>query len=286
MINFIAEVSSNHNQSLDRCLQFVDIASEIGCNSIKFQLFKVDQLFSHEVLSQSQTHRDRVNWELPFEFIPKIYERCQQKEISFSCTPFYLEAVDELLPYVDFFKVASYELLWDDLLIKCAQTGKPVIISTGMANLNEIKHAVNVLQSNGCHNPQILHCSSAYPTPIQSSNLSAIDSIRKHTGCEVGWSDHTVSDAVILNSILQWNASIVEFHLDLDGNGYEYSKDGHCWLPSAIKEVIQKVNLANISNGDGEKQPNPHELSDRNWRADPSDGLRPMLAIRNKLDLS
>ena len=286
MINFIAEVSSNHNQSLERCLKFVDTASDIGCSSIKFQLFKIDRLFSHEVLSQSKEHRDRVDWELPLEFIPEIYERCQKKEILFSCTPFYIDAVDELFPYVDFFKVASYELLWDDLLIKCAQSGKPVIISTGMANLDEIKHAVNILQSNGCNDPQILHCSSAYPTPIESANLAAIKTIRNHTDCEVGWSDHTVSEAVILSSILKWNAAVIEFHMDLDGKGYEFSKDGHCWLPSQIKDLIEKVKLIQIADGDGNKTPNIHELSDRDWRADPSDGLRPSLKIRNEFNLS
>lgn len=286
MINFIAEVSSNHNQSLERCLKFVDTAADIGCNSVKFQLFKIEQLFSTEVLSQSKEHMDRANWELPFEFVPKIYERCQKKKISFSCTPFYIDAVDELLPYVDFYKVASYELLWDDLLIKCAESGKPVIISTGMANLEEIKHAVSVLKVHGCKNPKILHCSSAYPTPIHSANLAAIQTIRSNTNCEVGWSDHTVSETVILNSILKWNATIIEFHLDLDGMGYEFTKDGHCWLPSQVKSLIEKVNLAKISDGDGEKRPNPDELSDREWRADPSDGLRPILKIRKTLNFN
>ncbi len=286
MINFIAEVSSNHNQDLERCLKFVDTVAEIGCDSVKFQLFKIDKLFSHEVLSQSKSHNDRVHWELPFEFVPKIFERCQSKKVSFSCTPFYLDAVDELLPYVDFFKIASYELLWDDLLIKCAQTGKPVIISTGMANIDEISHAVDILQSHGCNNLKILHCSSAYPTPIQSANLAAIETIRNHTNCEVGWSDHTVSETVILNSILKWNASVIEFHLDLDGKGYEFSKDGHCWLPSQIKSVIEKVKLANLSDGDGKKIPNSDELGDRDWRADPKDGLRPLIKIRSKLNLS
>jgi sialic acid synthase SpsE len=286
LINFIAEVSSNHNQSLDRCIQFIDIAKDIGCDSIKFQLFKVDELFAPEVLARSSTHRDRQNWELPIEFLPAIYKRCQEKQISFSCTPFYLDAVDVLDEYVSFFKIASYELLWDDLLAKCAQTGKPVIISSGMATLNEIDHAVQVLKANGCKHPQILHCSSAYPTPIGSANLAAIETIRKHTGCDVGWSDHTVSDVVILNSILKWGASVIEFHMDIDGKGYEYESDGHCWLPEQIKDLIAKVNIVKATDGNGEKKPNLHELSDRDWRADPSDGLRPMLKIRQTLNLS
>jgi len=277
---FIAEVSSNHNQDLKRCLKFVDIAADIGCNSIKFQLFKVNKLFASEILLKSASHRDRADWELPLEFIPYIYERCKQKEIAFSCSPFYLEAVDELLPYVEFFKIASYELLWDDLLAKCAQTGKPVIISSGMATLNEIEHAAQVLKKNGCKHPRILHCSSAYPTPVESANLAAIKTIREHTGCDVGWSDHTVSDVVILNSILQWGASIIEFHMDIDGNGYEYESDGHCWLPDQIGNIIKQIRSVNLSDGNGIKEPNKYELADREWRADPEDGLRPFKSIR------
>lgn len=118
-----------------------------------------------------------------------------QVDIEFSCTPFYIDAVRELEPYVDFYKIASYELLWDDLLVACARTGKRVVISTGMATMPEILHAVNVLKLNGSSAPVLLHCTSAYPTPHEEANLAAIETIRHATGCEVGWSDHTVEPA-------------------------------------------------------------------------------------------
>lgn len=277
---FIAEVSSNHNQDLDRCLQFVDTAKNIGCDSVKFQLFKVDELFAPEVLAKSSEHQSRRAWELPMEFIPIIYQRCNEQGIAFSCTPFYLDAVGKLFDYVSFYKIASYELLWDELLIECAKTGKPVIISSGMANMSEILHAVSILKENGCSDLSILHCSSAYPTPIDSANLSAIKTIREATNLRVGWSDHTVSKPVILNSILKWGAEIIEFHLDIDGSGFEYSPNGHCWLPHQIKEVIDEIELAKRSDGNGKKEPNKCELNDRGWRADPSDGLRPLLQTR------
>lgn len=284
MTMFIAEVSSNHNQSLDRCFDFIDCAKNIGCDSIKFQLFKIEKLFSPEILSKSQAHKERKKWELPLEFIPEIYNRCKEKDIAFSCTPFYLEAVDELVDYVSFFKIASYELLWDDLLVKCARTGKPVIISTGMATIPEILHAVEILKSNGCKEPMILHCSSAYPTPIDSANLSAIKTIRDASQCKVGWSDHTVSSSVIFNSILRWGAEIIEFHLDIDGEGYEYSRDGHCWLPNQIQEVIEQLEIMKKTDGNGMKEPNDFEIHDRIWRADPFDGLRPHREIREKYE--
>ena len=147
---FIAEVSSNHSRSIDRALDFIDTASKVGCDAVKFQLFKIEKLFAPEILKKSKQHRDRKQWELPLEFLPVLSDRCKKKGIQFSCTPFYLDAVKELEPYVDFYKIASYELLWDELLIACALTGKSVIISTGMANLDEIKHAVEVLRNNNC----------------------------------------------------------------------------------------------------------------------------------------
>jgi len=278
LIDFIAEVSSNHSKDLKRSLKFIDSAAEIGCDSVKFQLFKIDKLFAPEILIKSEKLRSRRQWELPLEFLPVLAERCKQKGIQFSCTPFYLDAVKELEPYVDFYKVASYELLWDDLLIACARTGKPLIISTGMATLNEIKHAVEVLKNNDC-DPTVLHCISAYPTPHIEANLAAIDTIRKATGCKVGWSDHTVNPGVINRAIHKWDAKAIEFHLDLDGNGEEYDA-GHCWLPNQMAPVIEQVRQAFKADGSGVKEPAPSELPDREWRADPSDGLRPVKSIR------
>ena len=282
-INFIAEVSSNHSKDLARSPEFVDVAADAGCDSIKFQLFKIDQLFAPEIVSQSEKISNRKQWELPVEFLPVLAERCREKGIQFSCTPFYIDAVEELAPYVDFYKVASYELLWDDLLVACARTGKPVVISTGMANLDEIKHAVAVLRSNNCE-PTVLHCTSAYPTPHDEANLAAIETIRSTTGCEVGWSDHTLDAGIIHRAIHKWDVKVIEFHLDLDGEGAEF-KSGHCWLPEQIASVIKQVKNGLEGDGNGVKEPIPSEIPDLLWRADPSDGLRPFKSIRNSPNL-
>lgn len=281
MVFFIAEVSSNHFQNLDRCYAFIDAAASAGCKAVKFQLFRIDQMFAPKILEKSETHRRRKDWELPIEFLPELAARCAEKKIEFSCTPFYLQAVPELEPYVSFYKIASYELLWDDLLCACARTGKPVILSTGMATIQEIKHAVDVLRSNGCRHPTLLHCTSAYPTPYLEANLSAIETIRRATNCDVGWSDHTVDPGVIYRAIHRWGAQVIEFHLDLDGQGEEYAA-GHCWLPNAISTVIRDVERGLGADGDGVKKPSPSELSDCKWRADPEDGLRPLKSIRNQ----
>jgi N-acetylneuraminate synthase len=125
----------------------------------------------------------------------------------------------------------------------------------------------------------VLHCTSAYPTPFDEVNLSAIETIRKATGCEMGWSDHTVNSGVIHRAIHKWDAKIIEFHLDLEGKGEEFNS-GHCWLPRNIEYVIKQIRDAEKTDGNGIKEPAPSELPDREWRTDPSDGLRPFKSIR------
>lgn len=279
MVRFIAEVSSNHHRDLDRCLEFIDKAVEVGCHAVKFQLFKIDQLFSPEILERSENHRHRRKWELPLDFLPHLSRRCKEMGIEFGCTPFYLDAVDELLPYVDFYKVASYELLWDELLKQCAQTGRPVILSTGMATMNEVGHAVEVVRASGCDDLTLLHCISGYPTPVDECNLAAIKTLRQNYRCETGWSDHSVSPAVIYRAVHAWGARMIEFHLDLDKEGAEYA-GGHCWLPGEIGGVITTVVSGLQADGNGIKAPVAAEIDDREWRADPEDGLRPMKKIR------
>jgi len=283
MAFFISEVSSNHSSDLDRSINFIKTSAAIGCDAVKFQLFKIDQLFSPEILNSSPEHRSRKKWELPIKFLAPLAEECKHQGIQFSCTPFYLDAVDELYQYVDFYKIASYELLWDELLVKCSETKKPLILSTGMATEVEILHAVEVCRKAGVSKLSLLHCSSSYPTPIEDANLSAIKTMRELTGCSIGWSDHTVSSEVLLRAIHKWEASIIEFHIDLDGKGDEYSS-GHCWLPDQIGSVISSVRSSLLADGDGIKRPNKSELPDREWRADPDDGLRPFKSIREKFE--
>ncbi|MBN2374033.1 N-acetylneuraminate synthase family protein [bacterium] len=278
-VAFVAEVSSNHNRNLERCFSFIDKAAGIGCDAVKFQLFKVRELFAPEILAKSESHRRREAWELPIEFLPKLSARCHEAGLQFSCTPFYIQAVEELLPHVDFYKIASYELLWDRLLVVCAETGKPVVLSTGMATLEEVQKAVSILRNAGCADITLLHCISGYPTPHEECNLAAIETLRHSCDCPVGWSDHSANSAVILRAVHRWGASMIEFHLDLDGSGEEFST-GHCWLPEQIKPVIDTVRIGFKADGNGVKIPAPSEIHDRDWRADPVDGLRPLIKTR------
>ena len=225
MVDFIAEVSSNHNRDLNRMKELINTSKKSGCSGIKFQLFKIDELFAPEILAKSEAHRKRKTWELPEEFIPELAEFTHKLGLKFSCTPFYLEAVDILEPHVDFFKIASYELMWLDLFDKCGSTGKPVVFSTGMATMDEVKITLDRLFRTKCKEITILHCNSAYPTPVEDANLAGIEVLRKMVNSidkpdemiiKVGYSDHTVSPAVMYRTVHHFGVDFIEFHIDLD----------------------------------------------------------------------
>lgn len=279
--HFVSEVSSNHAQDLARCKQFIKVSAEIGCDAVKFQLFKLEELFAPEILRKSELHRKRKDWELPVEFLPELSAFAKECRIAFGCTAFYLDAVDELYEHVDFYKIASYELLWDDLIIACAKTGKDLVLSTGMATLPEIDHALATFRQYGQGQLTLLHAISGYPTPVAEANLAAIETLRVRYGVNVGLSDHSVSPAVLLRACHRWQAGMVEFHLDLDRQGAEYREGGHCWLPEQMAPVIQLVRVGLSADGSGEKVPAASELADRDWRADPKDGLRPLKKLRS-----
>ncbi|MBS83168.1 MAG: N-acetylneuraminic acid synthase [Gammaproteobacteria bacterium] len=285
MIDFIAEVSSNHNRDLIRMKEFIHSSKEAGCTGVKFQLFKVENLFAPEILEKSLNHRKRKDWELSEKYIPELSELSHKLDMKFSCTPFYLEAVDFLEPFVDFYKIASYELLWKDLFIKCGNTGKPIVFSTGMSTLSEVKDALQWIAKTNSNEVTILHCNSAYPTPIKDSNLSCIIKLEElakkfdQLNINIGYSDHTVSSSVLYRAVHNYKVKFIEFHIDLDGKGEEY-KAGHCWLPDQISEVIQSINEGILADGTGKFEPSISEIPDREWRTDPHDGLRPFLKIR------
>ena len=279
MTQFISEISSNHNSNLKRSLKLINVSSKIGFDIVKFQLFKIDKLFSKEILFKSKNHRDRKKWELKEKYIPILAKECKKNKIKFCVTPFYLEAVDIIKPYVDFIKIASYEILWEDLLIKCAKTKKPIIISTGMANMKEVINAIKILKKNGAKKIIILHCVSNYPAKLKSLNLSAISTLRKKTKLDIGWSDHSAKSLVVYKAIQKWKASFVELHIDLDGKGFEY-KSGHCWLPKNAKELINFVKQDKLVDGNGKKKPNLAEKNERKFRADNIDGMIPIKRYR------
>jgi N-acetylneuraminate synthase len=193
--------------------------------------------------------------------------------------------VDEIYPYVDMIKIASYEVLWTDMLIECARTKLPLVMSTGMATMKAVDSAVNTLVKNGCKDLTLLHCISGYPTPLRECNLNIMETLRcQFSWCaKIGWSDHSVNPNVIKRAVDKHGADLIEFHLDLqDGKGVEYYH-GHCWLPDETMRMIYDIREGIIADGVYDKVIVASEIDDRDWRSDPSDGLRPVKNMRDKL---
>jgi N-acetylneuraminate synthase len=296
---FVAEVCSNHvapgiarasREHLGRALAFVDRAAEIGCAAVKFQQFRVRELFAPEALRAHPHLLARERWELPEAFNAALAARARDRGIAFASTPFHRSAVDALAPHVDFFKLASYQLLWLELVEAVGRAGKPVVLATGMGTLEEVRAAVECLRGAGCRDLTLLHCVSAYPTPVESANLAAIETLRRTWGVPAGWSDHTHDPAVLERAVRRFGAEMIEFHLDLDGKGEEYEL-GHCWLPGEVHWVVKSPERAqpgelarrHPTDGNGIKEPCAAEALEREWRTDPADGLRPLLATRRRL---
>ena len=269
-VKFIAEIGSNHNNSRDRIEQLIKTAKDIGCYAVKFQLFKGDKLYYKEFPDKIKLAKER---ELKECLIPKIKQFCDQYEIKLGFTPFYLEAVDLLKDYVDYFKISSFDILRKDLISKCIIAGFPLMISIGLSEPD---------YDFGYENAKcVFYCCSEYPAPLDHCGLTIIEKLKeKDLYRNIGWSDHSNNAGVIYKAI-GLGAEYIEFHLDLeDGKGWETSY-GHCWNPKKMAEVIKNVR-------DGEKALNISEngkvdrIANQCQMADPKDGLRPRKGFRFK----
>jgi N-acetylneuraminate synthase len=272
MIRFIADVGSNHNGDINRIETLIRNAKEIGCFAVKFQLFSHDRLWHPSFVEQRNMAKER---ELSPRFIPEIASLCRKYGIQFHCTPFDIEAVSFLRPFVDAYKIGSYEILNTPLIEACARTGKPISLAGGNCSAEELRTAfINARMLN--HRITTYHCDSHYPAYPSQCNLWMLRDMKNKFEA-IGWSDHTVSPGVIFYAIA-YGAENIEFHLDLnDEKGDEYHH-GHCWTVSKISAVIDEVLLSESSMGVNEL-----DIDLRKWRMDPADGLRPLREYRDEL---
>jgi len=280
-LKIIAEICSNHNNNIERCYKLIDKAKDSGCYGVKFQLFKLKNLFHQDFIQRKKLEKLKKR-ELNVKLIPKLSRYCKTKKIKFGCTPFDLEAVDYLEPYVDFYKISSYELLWEDLLKKVFSKKKETLISTGMSNEKEVSKVFKIIKNLKDKSKFIfLHCVSAYPANIMECNLNSILFLKKKFNLEIGWSDHTVNPLLIYKLYKEYNLKLFELHFDLDGKGWEFKDSKHCWLPFQIKELVNFINNEKEIEGKYHKKPSSSEYKERLYRSDPVDGLRPNIKIRN-----
>jgi N-acetylneuraminate synthase len=220
-------MSGNHNQSLERALAIVDAAAASGADAIKLQTYTADTM-TLDVRSAGFVVDDRQSlwhgrqlYELyqqahtPWEWHAPIMERARQHGLQCFSSPFDETAVDFLEGLgVPAFKIASFENTDLPLIRKVARTGKPMIISTGMASAAEIDEAVRAAREAGCHSIALLKCTSTYPSTPENSNLRTIPNMRETFGCEVGLSDHTMGHGCAVAAVAM-GATLIEKHFTL-----------------------------------------------------------------------
>ena len=224
----IAEMSGNHNQSLDHALAIVDAAAEAGVNALKLQTYTADTMtldLSSEgfvITEPSSLWAGEKLYDLyrkahtPWEWHKVIFDRCRQRGILPFSSPFDASAVDFLEKLdVELYKIAAFENGDIPLLKKVASTRKPVIVSLGMLGLEEIRETVAALQENGCPDITLLKCTSTYPASPENTNLLTIPDLKKHfPQCRIGLSDHTLGIGVALGAIAL-GAEVIEKHFTL-----------------------------------------------------------------------
>lgn len=271
----IAEAGVNHNGDLDNAIKLIDVAAKAGADFIKFQTFKAKKLVTKQaqkaIYQQENTIGSTSQFEMlrqleiPSDWYPRLLQRCKEKEIGFLSTGFDLESIDFLDQLGQkCFKVPSGEITHKSLLRRIAQKKKPVIISTGMASMQEIHAAVKVFLEEGLTKSDItiLHCTTAYPTPFNEVNLKAMKTIENELETAIGYSDHTLGIAVAIAAV-GLGAKLIEKHFTLDKNlpgpDHKASLEPNelIHMVKAIREVTQSIE------GTAKKTPTPTELDNR-----------------------
>lgn len=244
----IAEVGSNHDGKLEQAKQLIDIAANSGADVVKFQTFRADKIAARtmdkvvnvDIAGSKTLHTLYKKMELPQEWPSELADYARDKGIIFLSTPFDEEAVDELDALgIPAFKVASFELVHLSLLKYIAQKGKPIILSTAMANLGEIEEAIETILEEDNDQIILLHCGVGYPLEVEDVNLAAMDTLRQAFPYSVGYSDHTLGITIPIAAVAR-GASVIEKHFTINRN---LSGPDHPFAlePEELRAMIQGI---------------------------------------------
>lgn len=272
----IAEAGVNHNGDIELAKQLIEVAADAGADFVKFQTFKADALVNKLAKKADYQKKNMGDGEdTQYAMLKKLeldetmhhelIEHCNKCGIRFLSTGFdeesinFLESID-----IPFFKIPSGEITNKPYLRHLARKKRPVIMSTGMANMDEIKAALAVLTDNGVHKEQItvLHCNTDYPTAMEDVNLNAMLHIKEELGVKVGYSDHTNGIEVPIAAIAL-GAMIIEKHFTLDRNlpGPDHKASLE---PDELKAMVKAIrNIEKAISGSGKKEPGQSELKNR-----------------------
>jgi len=272
-VYIIAEAGVNHNGSLELAKKMVDKAKEAGADCIKFQTFMTENLvtknadkaeYQKKQTNSRESQFDMLrNLELSFDEFVELREYCQEKEIEFLSTAFDFDSIDFLNRLgMKKWKIPSGDITNLPYLIKIAKFGKPIMLSTGMSTIQDIKTAVSVLRGNGADEITVLHCTTEYPTPYKDVNLSAMNNIKDELQLPVGYSDHTLGIEIPIAAVAM-GASVIEKHFTLDrsmeGPDHKASVEPH-----ELKAMIKAIRNIEVAIGNGEKKPSESEKKNIN----------------------
>lgn len=269
----IAEAGVNHNGNLEIAKKMIDVAARAGADAVKFQTFKADTLVRKDAVKAAYQQENATDkQESQYEMLKKLeltkqmhqelIQACADKGILFLSTPFDIYSIQMLTDCgITIMKVPSGEITNYPYLREIGRTGKPVILSTGMCELREVKDAVRVLKENGSSEITLLHCNTEYPTPMQDVNLRAMQTLREETGLPVGYSDHTQGIEVPIAAAAM-GAVVIEKHFTLDRN-MEGPDHKASLEPGELQAMVQAVRNIETAMGDGDKRPSASELKNR-----------------------
>jgi len=265
----IAEAGVNHNGRLDLAYQLIDVAKNAGADAVKFQTFKaenvVSKLADKAEYQKKATSSDESQLEmikklgLSFDDFVKLKKYCDKKGIMFLSTPFDHQSIDFLYNLIDIYKIPSGEIINYPYLKHIAAKNKPLIMSTGMANLGEIEEAISIISAvNSEAKISLLHCTTNYPTSYEEVNLKAMQTLAAAFKLPVGYSDHTLGIEVPIAAVAL-GARIIEKHFTLDKNlpGPDHKASLE---PGEIKEMVKAIRNIEMALGDGIKKPNKSEI--------------------------
>jgi N,N'-diacetyllegionaminate synthase len=267
----IAEAGVNHNGCLDMARRLIDVAADAGADVIKFQTFTADKLvtatakkanYQKQTTTQNETQVMMLKGlELTYDMHIILKEHCKNRNITFFSTGFDIESVQFLANFgLECFKIPSGEMTNLPYLRHVGSYGKQIFLSTGMATVDEIQAAIERLEEAGTPRSKIvvLHCNTAYPTPMKDVNLRAMQRMRDMFGVDVGYSDHTLGIEVAIAAVAL-GASVIEKHITLDrtlpGPDHRASVE-----PQELKALVRGIRNIEKALGDGQKKPMQSEL--------------------------
>lgn len=263
----IAEAGVNHNGNIDIAKKLVDKAVDAGVDAIKFQSFKAENLVTKSA-KKAEYQKETTGDGNQFEMLKKLelsYEEhiilkkyCEEKGIMFISTPFDFESAD-LLEKIDvpLYKISSGDLTNTPLLKYIAKFNKPMIVSTGMANLGEVEIVVNAIKECGNYKITLLHCTSNYPTAYEDVNLNAMITLENAFKLPVGYSDHTIGIEIPIAAVAM-GAKVIEKHFTLDKN-MEGPDHRASLEPNELKEMVNSIRNIEKAFGNGIKICNKNE---------------------------